>query len=766
MRNSFKFCWLSICLFATLAMVGCGGGSSNDISVYPVSPEKYPDDVAAAQSVVSSVFNNANIILGNENGGNASLRTSVSNVKELNNNQIGNSVVKALEAPKLLRAVITAAGGNIEGGLFEKEEDPYRPYMQCEIATLSKGVYERSVYSFNKDVLEQLTPEEMEEAMTEYRIRHYVIDGCDGDLRDGILYSLTIKPNAKITVENRPYYDNDLNYSFKGTITTDLTIKYVEPKEENFDSKLLVVDWEGDDITDIESDYWYGLKVSKKISDGTAYTFNNIDLNLTEISYMDFSSINGALSPKEYKGNVNVNISGIKGTYTANKVTYLGKYANKQQGEWVLQQTYYDGDYNIYCSDNKPDLTLTAPIKVNVTGDCFDNYFDYDEETGKEVKREKVNTANIKNVSVVINKLTKPASGILEEYTIDDAEAHVDVEASVVDPVLMIGDREVAFNKAKIDVTGLKYDYRWEPTAEEGSYQQIGEWNWGWVPNPEYDKQMIEMNRKCFGSAIVKFEAEETNNSVTIKADCDINKKTATLNLVNNGNTIVQDKSSSDKVLEFNFKTVDINATNVDIIADNKCEGAILEVKGVEKDGTKSERTYKVVNGKLVLSSSKDKQSTVDIPEIVIEKEIEDTGSIDEAFTEEVNAELNAAQPTQTASKSDKETLKIVKQNDGSKVATFEKKKSNEKEKDITSKIRTNGKVIAVVAFYGNEFTFVFYIDMKEASPKINGGIFAGKRTDNIAWDSPERIGFFGGQGKTIDVVINGNQYNNVPLNK
>lgn len=110
---------------------------------------------------------------------------------------------------------------------------------------------------------------------------------------------------------------------------------------------------------------------------------------------------------------------------------------------------------------------------------------------------------------------------------------------------------EVAFNKAKIDITGLKYSYAWD--KDESLSKQ-------------------DFASKCFGNAKVHLDAEETKNSVTIKADCDINKQTAIINLVNNSNTIVKDKSSVDKILEFNFKTVDIKATNVDVIADNKCE--------------------------------------------------------------------------------------------------------------------------------------------------------------------------------------------------
>ena len=109
--------------------------------------------------------------------------------------------------------------------------------------------------------------------------------------------------------------------------------------------------------------------------------------------------------------------------------------------------------------------------------------------------------------------------------------------------------------------------------------------------------------------------------------------------------------------------------------------------------------------------------------------------------------------------------LKIVEQQDGSKLATFEKKKANEKEKDLTSKIRTKGKVIAVISYYGNDFTFVFYINMSGSTPMIKGGIFEGKRVDNIAWDSPERIGYFAGEGKTMSGIVKGSKFDNVPLN-
>ena len=770
MRNSFKNSWLSICLLASVAMIGCGGGGGGGGSKNPTNPvaptNNYSTEITAAQSAVSSVLANANVILGKENPVNASTRTSLSgNVNALNNNEIGNSVVKALETPKLLRAVLGAVGGKIDSGLFVGTGNEYNTYM--EVASYSNNIYERTLYL--PDYYSDIPTNENEPKMI--KIAHYLIEGCECKLDGTTLKSFAFNPNAKITIEE--FYDNgNLKNLFKGTIDTDLKATYEVGEVENLRDTYIDV-YNGNKIPlDDYYGYW-AFKATQKITSKVTYTLNKpIVIKLvnslgTQHSYnhwMNWDNNDNITHKTELKedkfssNNLNITISGISGTITApSKTTFYGNSIGRQPetGEWADYKDIY-GEENpddafglTFTSGEKTvyNLKYASTCEVSINGDITnkqsfgtDNtgaYWDSIETTPTANRSGKINNVNVKLRNV---------SGDLDKIIVGDAEAHIDVGDYTSDEILMIGDQEIAFNKAKIDITGFKYNYAWE---DDDSITEE------------------EFYRKCFGNAFVHLEAEESKNSVTIKADCDINKQTATLNLVNNGNYIVKDKTSSEKVLEFNFKTVDVTATKVNIIADNKCDGAILEVTGVEKDGNKSVRTYNVVKGKLVLdkNSQKDKQAPVTIPEIEVKEEIQDSSSINEAFTEEVNTELKNATSTPTVSKSDKEILKIIVHNDGTRVATFEKKKSNSKEKDITSKIRTKGEVIAVISYYGNDFTFVFYINMAESTPTIKGGIFEGKKTGNIAWDSPERIGYFAGEGKTMSGFVNGSQFNDVPLN-
>ena len=722
MRTIFRNIFLFIAIISTLLLTACGGGSSDSVINNGGNPvalkENLSNEAVAVRDAVTPVLQNADAILSG--GVYNSFRISTSeNTNELSNNEIGNAVIKTLEAPQLLRAVITAVGGNIDGGLWSNEEKS----GYCEIATFSNGIYERSVYAIDKDFISQHSKEDLKN----YLISHSILDGCDADLRKGILYSITVKPNAKISVEFQPNSNHkQIYYSFKGTLNTDLTIKWIEPNVEKYEYKTFIVDNNGNDITNSEMAN-RGLKVSEKTTCKTVYYFSDIDLNLTEISCIDYKHSYNNSNHKEYKGNVNVSIKGMNGSVTYNYNTFVGKWAYKQEDQWVIQQPYYyDGNFNVVVSKYSPDFTLNAPVKISLSGDAFDAFVD---------SGEKINTANIKNVNVIINKLTKPSSGKLEDYIIDDAEALVELEASMVDTVLKIGNHEVAFNKANIYVTGLKYAYEWEPSADY--------WVFHGDRNEEYIQQEIELRRKCFGNAKATIEAEETKNNVIIKGKCDINTKTASLNLVNNGNYIVKDN-----ILEFNFKTVDINGTNVDILAGNKCEGAILNVKGVEKDGTISERTYKVVNGKLVLKSSKDKQvpnlPDVEIPHLP-EGLSNDSNSIEVAVS---NGNLTNDLPLKDSDESFK-----IGQNGDLIVASYNKKPKNGKK--IETKISAKNKIITAVTFYGNEeFSIVFVINSTdEKHPQIKGSVFSGERT-NITIDTVEnRIARFAGKNGEITVI-------------
>lgn len=183
---------------------------------------------------------------------------------------------------------------------------------------------------------------------------------------------------------------------------------------------------------------------------------------------------------------------------------------------------------------------------------------------------------------------------------------------------------------------------------------------------------------------------------------------------------------------------------------------AILDVNGVEKDSTKSVRKYKVQNGKLVLVSKNDKQTSIEVPKIVIPEGLSDNSNTIEITVSETQAELDDSKNIKNNDSNG--ALSVVEKN-GKRVG-----KLTNYGKKINSSITAKDKVICVVSFYDNKFTFIFVIDVRDNAPKIKGSIFKGI-VRNKTIDSPDRIGYFGGQGKSISVVVNGNQYNNVPLN-
>jgi hypothetical protein len=336
-----------------------------------------------------------------------------------------------------------------------------------------------------------------------------------------------------------------------------------------------------------------------------------------------------------------------------------------------------------------------------------EGYIDYKD------KKEKYN-GEIKNLTLKINKM----SGDLDALVIDDAEVHVETGEYQTDEIFMIGDYEVAFSKAKIDITGFNYNYAWE---EDESLAEK------------------EFNQKCFGNTIVHFEGEESKNSVSIKADCNLSKKTATLNLVNKGNLVVKDNSNKEKVTEFNFKTVDINATNVDIIADNKCEGALLTVKGVEKDNTLTERTYKVVNGKLVRTDLP--KVDINVPDEIKESNYE---SLDTTFT---NAK---EEDKKEIANNSSEELKVVASGD-KKIASY-----NKKDNSIKTKIVALNDIINAISFYTNgtkKFTVVFVINHTKNS--ISGYLYEGERKDVSINSDSGSIAQFAGENGKVTIVPN-----------
>ena len=61
MRKQFKNSWLSLCLLASVAMVGCGGGGGGHSS--GPAPVTLSNEAVAAQAAVSPIVANAQAIL-------------------------------------------------------------------------------------------------------------------------------------------------------------------------------------------------------------------------------------------------------------------------------------------------------------------------------------------------------------------------------------------------------------------------------------------------------------------------------------------------------------------------------------------------------------------------------------------------------------------------------------------------------------------------------------------------------------------------------
>lgn len=852
MRNLFKKSWLFVALMATLTMVGCGGGGgSKNYVASQLDQEAQNVKTATAETVGAIVKNIEAIIPSTVSSLRASTNTSVSNTPKFDVSSTNNAVMTALEAPKLIRAVISAAGGNVKEGLFL---DNCRWYT--EVATFSNGIYEHTKYFWSEDDIKRYNAYNADWVKNNIEA-HYKIEGCSGDFdeKTGTLKSFTIKPNAKITIdEYKSLHDDSCITHLVGNIDTDLTVKW-EGNTELYRNPILV-DSDGKEIL-IENDqqYYFCYRVNSKTISSTTFTFSRIKLNVTE--YHHYNNKGGDRNYNEYNSkNLSVAISGINGNITMKKTSYKGESVYVHGND-----SFVYGSENLIITDGFDDNFTFSNPKIVLIGSITDKAI-----SNKPNPTELYNAnATVNNVTVAFNNISY-TKGNWNSFVVEDAEAHVDVGNFETDQAIMVGDTEVTFNKAKIDITGLKYDYRWEPSVEKNQYSDLPYWYQ--IPNPEYDRLLAEMYKKCFantkvhveaedtkysskitadcdingktvsvniancknymfktpnnmeialnnakiniagfdysyyteptsekyiwipvnnwwggyyqrneeynkelkeiyskclGNAKVHFEAEETKNYVTVKADCDVKAKTASVNVVNNGNYIVKDETSNE-LLEFNFKTIDIKATNADIQKD--CEGAVVEVTGVEKDGRKSERTYNVVNGKLVLITSRDKQLPTGMEDVDIKEDetIQDSESIASDFTDELEKELqnDTVYPNKTK---DAGSILKVKDMGNKKIASFKKEKKNESDKEMTAKITAVNNIIATIAFYG-DYMFIFYIDCsKEATREIKGGIFDIKfQNSNLKWNSPERFGFFTGKGNSIQLSLGGTPFT-VPLN-
>ncbi|MBQ3644679.1 MAG: hypothetical protein II961_08795 [Candidatus Riflebacteria bacterium] len=758
MKNLFRSSCLVVALIASVAMVGCGGGGGGSShNNNGGNTQTLSEEATAVRDSITPVMNYAGSIISG--GVNGSPRLSTSNTNTFNTKEINDATVASLKTPNYLRAVIAAAGGNIEGGLWENESTTY---SFSEVATYSNGIYERTVYCDNLDDIIKYGENSYGGSLEDSVMAYYKIEGCvaDYDKENNIIRSLKINKDAKITVNEKrgfffrnPYKHYAFPTSFKGTINTDLTVKW-EGNTETFESPKVFELSEyyfyptttGKNITANFKTYNEGIQTSKKITSKTTYTFSKLEMNLTEVSVQNVGS--NYYYDQEFQGNLKININGISGNITANKTIFVDSRVIQSNGKaWIFdneKSTYYSDnayDYDeetgeeILVDTSKPyhdyynvvivkkpvmDLKYASPVTIALSGDVSNYIFGID---GWHPEKQPIDYQNkvkkyngeIKNLTLKINKMSGKFDNTL---AISNAEVHVETGEYQTDEIFMIGDYEVAFSKAKIDITGFNYNYAWE---EDESLTEK------------------EFNQKCFGNTIVHFEGEESKNSVSIKADCNLSKKTATVNLVNNGNLVVKDKSNKEKVTEFNFKTVDIDATNVDIIADNKCEGALLTVKGVEKDNTITERTYKVVNGKLVRTDLP--KVDINVPDEIKESNYE---SLDATFTkakEEDKKEI---------ANNSSEELKVVASGN-KKIASY-----NKKDNSIKTKIVALNDIINAISFYSKgskKFTVVFAINNVKKS--INGYIYEGERKDvSINVDSGS-IAQFAGENSNVTVVPN-----------
>ncbi len=338
----------------------------------------------------------------------------------------------------------------------------------------------------------------------------------------------------------------------------------------------------------------------------------------------------------------------------------------------------YDGRYLEFVSSTE-NLTVKQPISVALTN--------IEATDGNS-------NANIKSIKVIANKVTKAAR--FGDSLFADVEAHIDVEANNKDQSIKIGSNVLGFTIAKIDVTGMKCQKEME------------------------DAEML-------ANAKAKLDAKEETNKITITAEYDYAKKTATAKLINNGDTTV-----TDGIMVFNFKTADITATKADVL--NNCDGALLDVTAVEKDGAISKRSYKVVDGKLELLKKNDRI------EVTIPKDLPQSGS-DIAKAAE-NAKTSATAKDDTTA-----IFKVGKKSDGSTVATFDKLASGNN-KDVKINVAAKDKVIISVGFYGSEFTIVFAFDT--AKNIIKGSVFKGKVENAKLEDKNPVATFASTDGKTV----------------
>lgn len=651
--------FLFVALIASTVLVGCGGGGGGGSTTIPVNN---PKEAIVARYVVAPIVGNAAEILNYTPAPAASYRFSKNNSEGFSFNNISNNVQTALKSSAVLKSALRAVGVPLSGQFdkFTKHE---------EIATFDseKGIFERKVF---KDVATSKSNP------NDYLI-YYRIENCKGNINaDGILTLLTINENAPVFVD-----DIEGGVKFTGTINTDLAIHGFYHTYQQ----------EGKSVVYLNGDKINGYEYNKEIQVTNQYTLSKISLNLTSLEIKDNFDYEHNVYSGITTGTVaNLSISGLDGTSVeeTKKIYCDGRYVINSNGELL------DSPINAYTSklvvtdERNADFNLTAPV-IAVSG----------EFTNTEIATNKVNKGKINSLVLKVTKLTEDESTY--GYRVDKAEAHIDIDSVSTSDKIIVGDKELAFSWAKIDLTNIKYDDSWKNLAES------------------------ERTNNIFGNAIASLTFEEIKNNVLFYAKYNVANHTITGKLTNNGSYIVKD---NDNLLQFNFDTVDITGKNVRIVEQNNCEGASFIINGTEKDGTKSNRTYLVQNEKLVLIDSNDKQ-LVSIPE-----------GLDDKNASEINEAITSVESDLV--RSDKVSNLQLAVSDGVTLAKYVEENSAD------TKIETNAiakeNVIYGVSYYGNSlYTIVFALD--NFNNKIKGVILEGKNTSATLNTKENLVGTFSG---------------------
>ena len=244
-----------------------------------------------------------------------------------------------------------------------------------------------------------------------------------------------------------------------------------------------------------------------------------------------------------------------------------------------------------------------------------------------------------------------------------------------------------------------------------------------------------EKIKSILGNAIAKITAEEANYNILFDARYDIANNKITGNLKNNGSYIYKDK---DLLLDFEFDTVQITGTDVKIVDQNNCEDAYFEFNATEKDGTKSSRTYKVKNKKLVLVSSNDKQ-VVTLPE---------------SFSNNASDIIDAVDAGILNNSVFDSKIKVGAGDEESVLATYKQEASGDNKKIETSLMAKENVIFAIGYYYDDEKTYTILFAFDNEKSKIKGVIFNGMQSSVTLDTSANRIGTFSGLNNGVMTIL------------